>query len=135
MQKITAYFGAPVRGKDGENVSDEVKAENVKRGIRIGQLIRQIFPDLDLYIPHEHEEVIHELWRNGIAGDEIVKATTSIALKKDFGIFYTGHGTSEGMAKEMKAMEEAGIPGISMDTAFPLAALKIQRQIKKLRND
>ena len=133
MQKITAYFGAPVRGKDGDGVSDEVKAENVKRGMAIGRLIRRAFPDLDLYIPHEHEEVIHELWRNGIAGETIVKATTAIALKKDFGIFYTGHGISDGMAKEMEAMEEAGIPVISMGAAFPLTALKIQRQIERMQ--
>ena len=34
---ITAYFAAPVRGKDGEKVSDKVKAEKAERGIRISK--------------------------------------------------------------------------------------------------
>ena len=74
---------------------------------------------LDLYIPHEHEEVIHELWRNGVKGKEIVKATSNIAIKKDMGIFYTGHGLSDGMAREWEAMINAGRPVVEISEAIP----------------
>jgi len=109
----TAYFMAPVRGKDGESVSAEVKAANVKKGVEIGLAIRRNFPEIDVYIPHEHEEIIDILWHNGVSGDRIVAASCEIAVKRDIGLMYTGNGISKGMADEYDAMSLAGKPVVA----------------------
>ena len=76
----TAYFMAAVRGPDGESVTDEEKAANVQKGIEVGDWLKKKLPQIDWYIPHDHEEVIHKLWRGGVSGPTIVKATTEIAF-------------------------------------------------------
>ena len=107
--KITAYFMAPVRGRAGEDVDAETKAANVAKGVEVGRTIRGWFDELDLYIPHENEEVIDILWQSGIAGEEIVAAYSVLAARRKLGIVYTGNGISVGMATEIAAMTDSVI--------------------------
>lgn len=103
----TAYFMAPVRGRAGDSVSAEKKASNVEKGKQIGQTIRGDFPCLDIYIPHEHEDIVDAMWRNGVPSEDIVKASCDVALSRDFGIAYIGDGISKGMGAEIDAMMKA----------------------------
>jgi len=118
---ITAYFMAPVRGSAGDSVSDSKKADNVKKGIEIGQTLRGHFPNLDIHVPHEHEDIIDKIWRKlktiGFAncGRFIVECCCEIAIEKDMGIAYIGDGISEGMSLEMKVMADSGIPVIEVE--------------------
>ena len=131
---ITAYFMAAVRGPLGEDVTDEEKAANVQRGVEVGAWLRLKFPSVNWYIPHDHEEVIHKLWRDGVSGPTIVKATTEIALERDIGIAYTGtYGQlTEGMAREWGAMAAAGKPVIEFYECNDYAVERIARAIAKL---
>ena len=107
-QTITAYFAAPVRGRLGDAVDSKVKWDNVQKAIRIGWTIRQAFPSLELFIPHEHEIVIDQLWRNGLPSHDIITATAQIAVTKDFAIVYDGDGITEGMTREIDTLTGAG---------------------------
>ena len=98
---------APVRGQDGTNVSHKVKWENVRLGQQIGYAIKASFPDeLDLFIPHDHEELVEALQKCGSDTVEtILAAMRLIAANRDIGICYAGHGISLGMAGEILARE------------------------------
>jgi hypothetical protein len=110
MDKIPAALIAPCRGKDGDNVLPEVKWANVQKAIEVGDALRRHFPMLDLFVPHAHEEVIDQLWRNGLSSDEITDATAQIAARKVISFCYEGDGISEGMKKEINVVTAAGKP-------------------------
>lgn len=110
MRKITAYLMAPCRGRDGDNVLPEVKWANVQKAIEIGSALRNAFPCLDLFVPHEHEVVIDQLWRDGLSSDKIIDATSKIAQSKEISFCFDGDGASEGMAREIDTVTEIGKP-------------------------
>jgi len=107
---VSAYLAAPVRGLLGDAVDPQAKAENVREGCILGANIRLAFPSLDLYVPHEHEEIIDGLWHNGVSSKSIVQVSCEIVIRRDLLLFYTGRGISCGMDAEYDAAEEAGIP-------------------------
>ncbi len=109
---ITAYFCAPVRGRNGDDVLPEVKRANENIGIALGQTVALAFPELDLFIPHEHEVVIDALWRKGLATTAILDACCDIIKERQILIAYTGNGISNGMAREIKYAESRNIPVI-----------------------
>ena len=108
MNKITAYLMSPCRGRDGDDVLPEVKWANVQKAIEVGNALRVAFPCLDLFVPHEHEEVIDQLWQLGLSGDKITDATAQIAARKDISFSFEGNGVSAGMEKETKAVHDVG---------------------------
>ena len=142
MTKISAYLMSPCRGRDGDDVLPEVKWANVQKAIEIGNALRIAFPCLDLYVPHESEIIIDQLWRNGLPTDKITDATAQIAVRKDISFAFIGDGVSEGMAKEIKAVADAGRPviyfiEINEETekriAFALAELDVYQETAEER--
>ena len=113
---IKAYFSAFVRGHDGDNVSPEVKDANVREGMAIGLAIRKAFPELDLFIPHEHEVVVDKLWRLGfLSSSQIIKACCALVEEMDLLIVYTGRGISDGMQQEVEAARAKGVIVVCFD--------------------
>jgi hypothetical protein len=129
---IPAYFGAPVRGKDGDKVDPQVKLDNVAVGIAIGQAIAEAFPRLDLFIPHEHEEIIDVLWRNGVPSQKIIDACREIFGSRKLGIFYTGNGISDGMFQEITFGHENLIPIVEFEKWNDYARERIARQMAEI---
>lgn len=113
--KITAYLAAPVRGKEGDAVDPKKKWDNVQAAMQLGFAIRQAFPSLELFIPHENEVIIDQLWRNGLSSGDIITATAMIAASRDFMLVYDGDGISTGMAREIDVVSGAGKPIVYFD--------------------
>ena len=130
---ITAYLMAPVRGIGGDNVSDEEKQDNVDKAIAVGKAIRQAIPELDLYVPHEHEEIIDQIWKDWLTGDQIVQSCIPLAVKRDIGIHWTGNGWSGGVDKERKARDEAGKLNIEIRWPDELAFRRIRQAMWDIR--
>jgi len=134
--KVQAAFSAPVRGQAGELVGTKEKQENVDFGLGLGITLQLAFPEsLDLYIPHEHEEIIDELWRNGVPGDAIVAACCQIIKTKQLLIVFTGHGISSGMQEEIRAAEELGLVIFRFAEWGEQAKECLARIIAKIRED
>lgn len=133
--KISAYLAAPVRGKLGDAVSPEEKWANVQKAIRIGYSIRQAFPSLDLFIPHEHEVIIDQLWRNGLSSKDIITATSQIAIVRDFMIVFEGDGIGEGMAREIDVVGKTDKPIIYFDLFNEEARREIAKVMSEIKND
>ncbi len=131
--KLTAALIAPVRGKLGDTVDPKEKLDNVRVGIQLGYAIRQAFPSLDLFCPHEHETVIDKLWKNGLASSDIITATSQIAAEKDFCLVYNGNGISAGMAREIDVVTEAGKPIVYFDLFNEEAREEIAKVMSELK--
>ncbi len=131
--KITAALIAPVRGKLGDAVDPKEKLDNVQVGIQLGYAIRQAFPSLDLFCPHEHETVIDKLWKNGLASSDIITATSQIAAGKDFCLVYDGNGISTGMAREIGVVTEAGKKIVYFDLFNEEAREEIAMTMSKIK--
>ena len=112
MRKVTGYLIAPVRGRPTEAeaclVSQEEKWGNINRAKQIGWEIRRRFPDLELYVPHEHEEFVEALSEEGVTTTILLWAMSRLAAKRDISFVYVGGGISSGMRQEIDAVEEAG---------------------------
>lgn len=132
---ITAYFMAPVRGHLGDAVSPEEKWANVQKGVEIGRAIRRHFPEIDLFIPHEHEEIIDELWRQGLASDGIINATCTVAKRKDFSICYDGDGISGGMGREIDEVSRIGKPIVYIDQISDETEEAIAYMLNEIRKE
>ena len=107
---IRGYFAAPVRGADGDNVDDQTKELNTLIGVEIGQAIARAFPKLDLIIPHEHELIVHELWRGGVSSETIITAWCGVVKQCHILIVFAGNGISAGMRREIETATENNIP-------------------------
>ncbi len=135
MDKITGYFMAPVRGKDGDTVDAAMKLQNVQKAIEIGRSIRGSIASLDLFIPHEHEEIIDMLWRQGTSSIAILDACCAVAVTKQIGILYDGNGVSGGMEREWAALTEAGIEVVIFDTWNEEAREEIVLAMARVENE
>ena len=134
MDKISAYLMAPVRGRDGDDVLPAVKWANVQKAIEIGNALRAAFPCLDLYVPHESETIIDQLWQNGLSSDKITDATSQIAIHKDISFSFEGNGVSAGMEKERKAVHDAGkqvIHFVEIDEALKEGIASILSELRQ----
>ena len=52
------YLSHPIRGKDGPGASHEVQANNCAEAKRVANILRALFPCLELYVPAEGETFV-----------------------------------------------------------------------------
>lgn len=109
---MTGYFAHPVRGSSGDHASDMDILENLAMAHQFGSQLRQKFPDVEWYMPYEHEEIIQKLWRRGLSAQSIIEASIDICLEKDVAVFWNGNGESNGMNQEFDAREFNSMPSV-----------------------
>jgi len=107
---ITAYFSHSIRGKKGKDATDEEVAENCHAAIKVAEWIREVIPELDLYVPAEHEDFVHITYRDKyLTEDQILEIDCKILERKDFHIVYeVGGWLGGGIAKEIEAAKKYG---------------------------
>lgn len=107
-ERVKAYFCAFVRGRNGDQATDEEMAENIQRALEVANAIRTAFPEtLDLFVPHEHETIIHQLWRDeSVTSDQIIDACCKILEPMPMVVVY--RPISGGMRKEIDKAVSCG---------------------------
>ncbi len=110
--QVKGYYSASIRGKAGNNVTDAEYEVNLAKGIRRGREIKRLMGEiLELYIPHEHDAIIHRMWRNGeVRMDAILNADFYIVESSDF-MLVDGF-QSGGVKQEIDVANKAQIPVI-----------------------
>ena len=58
------YLGHKIRGNAGPNASYDVQAKNCAEAIRVANILRELFPKLELYVPAENETFIQIAYNN-----------------------------------------------------------------------
>jgi len=109
---LRAYLSHPIRGPKGEDATPEDMAANNQAAIRFADTIRLFFPNLDLYVPAEHDEVLAILYQKGdITINQLLEADCEALAKRDFLLVYAPGGlVSSGMSKEIEFAETHNIP-------------------------
>jgi hypothetical protein len=65
LQNNRAYVSHSIRGKLGVNATPESMADNNRLAHEAAVLMRCILPEIYLYVPGEHDEVISLLYQDG----------------------------------------------------------------------
>lgn len=98
--KIKASLLAAYRGADGDNASDEVVMDNRNRAMQVGYKLRELYAGLEWYIPHENQEILHNLWRKGkVSSQDIICETADMA--KESQLVIVMNPISDGMRYEI----------------------------------
>ncbi len=130
---ITGYFMAPVRGEDGDNVTQKKKWENIEKALAVAEWLEKHFPNVDWYIPHRNESFIEMLMDTyGVTSNMIIHTFSLLAAQKDFGVAYDADCFSEGMAQEYSAMARARKPLMCFASTSDTAKQQISMIIAKI---
>ncbi|HEC66938.1 MAG TPA: hypothetical protein ENI23_16810 [bacterium] len=134
-QKVSAYFSASIRGRDGDGALFSDMAKNLKKGAAIAAKIKERFGAvLDLYVPHDHDAVIQILLLKGyITGDQVVEADCVLLEERDFLISYVPDKYySGGMVAERDAAIELGRPRVEFIKPDEIGFIRIQNVISEI---
>ena len=83
------YLSHPIRGKAGPNASHDVQAKNCAEAKRVANILRALFPKLELYVPAEHETFIQIAYDTGYLNEnEILDIDCRIINNLDGVIVY-----------------------------------------------
>lgn len=58
------YFSHSIRGKAGPDASLDVQTQNCQDAIRVANILRKLFPKLELYVPAENETFVRIAYDN-----------------------------------------------------------------------
>lgn len=72
LQNNKIYMSHSIRGKLGKDATPESMAENNKLAHLAAVLIRCVLPEVHLYVPGEHDEVISLLYQSGRISEEAI---------------------------------------------------------------
>lgn len=132
---ITAYLSHPIRGKNGADATQaEINANNIEAK-NVARAIRSAVPDLELYCPADHDEVVGNLYKNGdVSIDSILKADCEIIAKKDLLIVYRPNLLmSEGMLHEIAYADTKKIPVIFLPNCCSLNLERLRQGVENIR--
>lgn len=115
---ISAYMSHHIRGPNGDEATPEEVEVNIQAAKEMGQIIREAFPELDLYVPGDQDQALTFLLdEKYITVEQILEADCSIIDQRDFMIMYSQYDNiSGGMHHEMNhcLMSNPTKPFISM---------------------
>lgn len=134
-KKYTAYFSHHIRGKKGNDATDQDMIDNRNDAIKVCNQIRKLLPNWDIYCPADHDDVIMKLYRNGdVTEDAILKADCQILENKDAVLFYCKDNfISGGMRVELNHTGIHNIPYMSFSEVndwFKFALQKFAKDIE-----
>ena len=131
---LTGYLMAPVRGKSGNNATIEEMDANIAEALRVGDWLREKFPEVEWIIPHEHEVIVRQLWQDGyITSEQIVSSCAKLAARCDLCVMYVANGISSGMAEEVVACCIANNPLVFIRSMSEWTKEDIGRAISALK--
>lgn len=114
MRKIKAYLSHPIMGIKKEQSTETEIAFAVIKAKRIANILRVVFPKLDIYCPAEHEEFVHKTYlTKKLSIEDILEIDCQILKECDLLLVYNYERMfSKGMKVEYKFAYENNIPSL-----------------------
>lgn len=108
---VSAYFSHSIRGKKGVSATDEDMQKNCDAAMRMAAWIREIAPDLSLYVPAEHEDFVSICYRDKLLTEkQILDVDCLILEQQDFHIVHEVNGwLGGGIGVEMDHAKKHGM--------------------------
>ena len=102
--KTRAYMCHSIRGRKGVDATEAEMNANNNKAIEAGERLRWEHPELDVYVPGDHDEFIMIGYKNGVLTEtEILDIDCGIVERRDVIIMYTEDGyLSRGMITEVE---------------------------------
>ncbi len=66
------YLSHSIRGKDGPGASHDVQAKNCAEAERVANILRALFPKLELYVPAENETFVQIAYDSGLLNENAI---------------------------------------------------------------
>lgn len=110
--EITAYFSHSIRGSKGNAATDEDMEQNCLLVREVAKELRSHLPQLDIYVPAEHEDFVHIAWKQKMLSEEqILKVDCEIVARKDLLLVLVKDGwRGGGIGVEINKAIECDIP-------------------------
>lgn len=102
------YLSHAIMGVKGTNALEEYIQENLQKAINLAVMLRAVYPDVQFYVPAEHEDFVNRTYKKGyLTIDQILDIDCDIIATCDAVLFYNHEGVlSNGMKKELKFTQE-----------------------------
>jgi len=115
MKRRRVYLSHPIRGRLGLDADERTISENCNKAVVAGTIISCCVPEIDLYVPAQHDEFVQIAYDKGFLTEtEILDIDCTIISKCDLLLVYNWQGyISRGMMREMEYAREHGIPIIT----------------------
>jgi hypothetical protein len=139
MSKVTAYFSHSIRGKKGGKATDEDMQRNCAAALEVARWIREVVPDIELYVPAEHEDFVYICYVDKyLTEEQILEVDCKILANQDFHIVHEVDGWLGGGIKvEMDHAKKNGkliFYVSSMDDATAAALRVIVKDFQRARS-
>ncbi len=115
---VTAYLSHAIRGKKGDEATERDMAINDAKAKTIGNWLCLAFPELELYVPGNHDEFVKIAYeKDYMTINQILDVDCDILLKRDLLIVYDHEDyISGGMRAEIDAAKMCDVPIITFYT-------------------
>lgn len=112
MAKLKAYVSHSIRGKMGKDATDEFMEENNQKAIVFGKELRIAFPNINFYVPGDHDEFVCIAYRNSYLNEkQILQVDCEIINSRNFVLAWSPDGyISHGMQIEIDHAHLHNIP-------------------------
>ena len=129
MNKVSAYFSHSIRGKKGRDATKADMDRNCAEAKKVALWIRENVPEIELYVPAEHEDFVYIAYTDDyLTEDEILAIDCKILAGLDFHIVHEVEGwLGGGIGVEITAAHRCGklIFYVSSLDDATLAALRV----------
>jgi len=116
---ISVYFSHYIRGPKGHEATDSEIEYNMAQAILVADQLRHLFPQLDMYVPAEHEDFIGIAYADGLLTEQqLLDVDCKILEQKDCALFYApdNYIMSRGMKVEFDYANKHNIPTWQFNT-------------------
>ena len=128
---MKVYLSHPIRGLKGSAATEEDFIANNAKAHAFARKVRDLFPEIDLYVPGEHDEFVSLAYRAGMLTVEQILDVDKMIIDSCQGvIYYNFEGTmSGGMVVEFDHNIDIGIPHIEIrsivNTVYFCSAIEV----------
>ena len=134
MTKVSAYFSHSIRGKAGANATEEDMMKNCAKAMEVAAWIRESVPEIDLYVPAEHEDFVSIAYKDKyLTEDQILEIDCKILKKRDFHIVHEVDGwLGGGIEKEINAAKKYRKPSFYVSELDEVTAVALRVIVRDL---
>lgn len=122
-RKVSAYLTHAIRGSKGPGATMEEIRANCMAALELAKFIREHIPEIDLYVPAEHEDFVFRAYTCGyVTEEQILDVDCQILEAKDLLIIFTrtGERIVGGVATELDRGNEMKKVVVYIDEADTL---------------
>ena len=134
---VTAYLSHPIRGLKGDDATKEEMLANDAAAKTVGDMLSLHFPELDIYVPGDHDRFPQICLNKGyLTIEQILDVDVAIVLDCDLLLVYNPEShVSSGMQVEIDAAENAGKPIVMFENINAETIQQIAEAIDIIRRN